>query len=102
MMFSTPPFLPATRLFSTREAETKVRELPWTPQIGSTFRDSLGSAAGGLDAFIAKFDPSQSGNSSLLYASYLGGSADDIGNGIAVDGVGNAYVVGETLSTNLI
>ncbi len=68
----------------------------------NAFQDSLGSAAGGLDAFIAKFDPSQSGNSSLLYASYLGGSADDIGNGVAVDGVSNAYVVGETLSTNLI
>src|SRR5205807_7391723 len=26
------------------------------------------------DAFIAKFDPSQSGNASLLYASYLGGN----------------------------
>jgi hypothetical protein len=66
------------------------------------FQSSLSSAAGGLDAFIAKFDPSQSGNSSLLYASYLGGTADDFGNGIAVDSVANAYVVGETFSTDLV
>jgi Beta-propeller repeat len=53
------------------------------------------------DGFIAKFDPTKSGNDSLVFASYLGGSGDDAGNGIAVDSVGNAYVVGETLSGDL-
>lgn len=53
------------------------------------------------DAFIAKFDPADSGNSSLLYASYLGGTNADVARGIAVDNAGNAYVVGSTQSTNL-
>ena len=36
----------------------------------------------------------------LVYSTYLGGSGDDVGNGIAVDAAGNAYVTGQTLSTN--
>jgi hypothetical protein len=36
----------------------------------------------------------------LVYSTYLGGSGEDIGNGIAVDGNGNAYVRGETASSN--
>jgi uncharacterized repeat protein (TIGR01451 family) len=36
----------------------------------------------------------------LAYSSYLGGSAGDYGNAIAVDGAGNAYVVGQAGSTN--
>jgi hypothetical protein len=36
----------------------------------------------------------------LFYSTYLGGSSDDIGNGIAVDAAGSAYVTGQTTSTN--
>ena len=36
----------------------------------------------------------------LTYSSYLGGGAADIGNGIAVDSAGNAYVTGVTPSLN--
>jgi len=36
----------------------------------------------------------------LVYASYLGGSKDDHGRSIAVDGAGNAYIVGYTQSTD--
>lgn len=53
------------------------------------------------DAFIAKFNPAESGNDSLLYASYLGGSGDDTALGIAVDNAGNAYIAGSTSSINL-
>jgi len=35
----------------------------------------------------------------LTYSTYLGGGGTDYGNGIAVDGAGAAYVVGETGST---
>jgi hypothetical protein len=37
---------------------------------------------------------------SVTYATYLGGTAEDDGNAIAVDGGGNAYVTGQTKSTN--
>lgn len=40
------------------------------------------------------FDPK------LVYSTYLGGSRDDIGIGIAVDACGNAYVTGQTNSLN--
>ena len=53
--------------------------------------------AGGKNAFVAKLNPA--GNS-LVYSTFLGGSASDTGNGIAVDSGGNAYVVGDTTSLN--
>lgn len=49
------------------------------------------------DAFITKLNPSGSG---LLFSTLLGGNLNDSGNGIAVDGNGNVYVVGDTRSTN--
>jgi uncharacterized protein (TIGR03437 family) len=49
------------------------------------------------DAFVTKLTPA--GNA-LVYSTYLGGSGDDIGYGIAVDGAGSAYVTGQTWSTN--
>ena len=51
---------------------------------------------GGYDAFVAKFSPS----GTLIYSTYLGGGSDDYGNGIAVDGSGNAYVTGTTSSSD--
>ncbi len=36
----------------------------------------------------------------VSYLTYLGGSALDVGNGIAVDSTGNAYVTGQTCSTD--
>ncbi len=54
---------------------------------------------GGIsNAFVAKFNPARSGVRSLVYATYLGGSQDDRGLAVAVDGAGNAYVTGETSS----
>jgi uncharacterized repeat protein (TIGR01451 family) len=53
---------------------------------------------GGVDAFVTKIDTTKSGNASLVYSTYLGGSGSDIGRGIAVDGSGNAYITGDTSS----
>src|SRR5438046_915685 len=50
------------------------------------------------DAFVSKLDAA---GSALLYSTYLGGSGSDAGCGIAVDTCGNAYVTGETRSTDL-
>src|SRR5713101_6136271 len=36
----------------------------------------------------------------LSYATYLGGLNEDFGLGVAVDGSGNAYITGETQSTD--
>jgi uncharacterized repeat protein (TIGR01451 family) len=56
------------------------------------------SYGGGIDdAFAAKINAS---GSALMYSTYLGGSSNDSGNGIAVDRSGNAYVTGYTYSTN--
>jgi hypothetical protein len=52
------------------------------------------------DAFVTKIDTTHSGISSLIYSTYLGGSKSDTGRGIAVDNSGNAYVTGETWSTD--
>jgi uncharacterized repeat protein (TIGR01451 family) len=49
------------------------------------------------DAFVTKIDSS---GSRLLYSTYLGGSGDDVAQGIAVDGDSNVYVVGTTVSTD--
>ena len=58
----------------------------------------MASNGGEQSAFVAKFDPSQSGSASLVYSTYLGGSGGDFGNGIAVDAFGNAIVAGTTTS----
>jgi hypothetical protein len=52
---------------------------------------------GGTDAFVAKVNPA--GNA-LVYSTYLGGSADDVALGIAVDSRHYAYVVGRTTSAD--
>ena len=48
------------------------------------------------DAYVMKLDPS--GNQ--IWATYLGGSQEDGGTGIAVDGSGNVYITGFTASSD--
>ncbi|MGH7814277.1 MAG: SBBP repeat-containing protein, partial [Candidatus Binataceae bacterium] len=64
------------------------------PVTGGAYRNSL---SGGNDAFVSELD---SAGATLLYSTYLGGSANDQGNGIAVDSSGNAYVTGTTYSSS--
>jgi len=56
-----------------------------------------GTAPGGGDVFVTKLNAA---GSDLVYSTYLGGSDADEGNGIAVDQSGNAYITGNTASTN--
>ena len=55
------------------------------------------SGGAGQDAFVTEVGPA---GTNLVYSTYLGGIADDIGYGIAVDGTGAAYVTGFTRSSN--
>jgi len=55
-----------------------------------------GGESGDFDAFVAKF----LWDGSLVYSTFLGGSDVDNGRAVAVDGWGNAYVTGDTVSTN--
>ena len=73
---------------------------------GITGSDNFPTSAGALQtslpntyqsAFMTELNPMGTG---LVYSTYLGGNNDDQGNGIAVDGSGNAYLTGYTLSTN--
>lgn len=63
------------------------------PSTSSAFQQSFGG--GSSDAFVAEINNS---GSTLVYGTYLGGSASDVGNGIAVDGADGAYVTGSTSS----
>lgn len=49
------------------------------------------------DAFVTKLNAA---GTALVYSTYLGGSADDLGFAIAVDVDNHAYVAGRTASTN--
>jgi hypothetical protein len=77
---------------------------PITP--GAFQSDNHGGLA---DAFVAKLDPSKSGTDSLIYSTYLGGKGSEdqlsvfnlrYNGGIAVDGDDNAYVTGNTDSSD--
>ena len=49
------------------------------------------------DAFVFTLNPS---GGELIYATFLGGSSDEMGNAIVVDGTGKAYTTGATTSSD--
>jgi hypothetical protein len=52
---------------------------------------------GGLDAFVARFDPT---GTRLLYSTFLGGSGTEEGRGLVADAAGNVYLTGYTTSSD--
>ena len=52
---------------------------------------------GGGDAFAAKIS---AGGSALIYSTYIGGSATDFANGLAIDSSGDLFAFGDTGSTD--
>jgi catechol 2,3-dioxygenase-like lactoylglutathione lyase family enzyme len=66
---------------------------PWVTgkfQGTATFGSQTLTSGGGTDIFVAKLNT----NGNWLWAVQAGGTAGDIGYGIAVDGAGNAWVTG--------
>jgi hypothetical protein len=68
---------------------------PNFPVTANAYQRTFGG--GYSDVFVAKLTPAGNG---LAYATYLGGSSDELGKGIAVDAAGAAYVAGFTYSPN--
>jgi len=62
-----------------------------TPLVGQTSND------GGVDGLLIKCSPT----GAILFATYFGGSGYDQILGVAVDGLGHAWVTGMTTSSNL-
>ena len=70
---------------------TESTDFPTASAIQPTFN------GGNMDAFVTKLNAD---GSALIYSTYLGGSGDDVGFGVAVDAAGNAYIAGRTYSTD--
>jgi hypothetical protein len=77
---------------------------PTTP---GSFQPTCPGCSWTSDAFVAKFDLTKSGASSLVYSTYLGGSTvpllgsgNDVGYSIKVDALGQAVVVGGASSSD--
>ena len=73
--------------------------------IGSTESADFPVTAGAFQAvpknthgtvFVARLDTTKSAANSLIYSTFLSGSQFDVPGGIAVDSVGNSYLVGTT------
>jgi hypothetical protein len=73
-------------------------DFPSAPSFQSKFGNSATYTLGSIEGFVARFNTSSSGNSSLPWWSWLGGNDDDIVRAITVDGSNGVYVTGETTS----
>ncbi len=71
---------------------TQSSNFPTNPAQPYQAKPASGSS---LNAFVSKISPD---GKTLVYSTYLGGSGLQIGNAIAVDRTGNAYIVGSTTS----
>jgi hypothetical protein len=82
---------------------TGFTESPDFPVSATPFKGNPGPASVSQSgsAFVTRLSPAQSGAAQLVYSSYLGGSGiEDEGHGIAIDGSGDAFITGETFSTD--
>ena len=61
------------------------------PTTAGAFDRTLASTNNVSDVFVTKLNAT---GTALVYSTFLGGSAFDVGRGIAVDAAGNAYVTG--------
>ena len=100
------------RISEAADTTTATRSCP-TPSGASSSSGCTGSGdlpttpgapqknfGGVFDAYFAAVDPGQTGAASRVSATYLGGSNDDEGYGLALDDRGFAHMAGFTLSTD--
>ena len=71
-------------------------DFPRVHQIPGACNGSCGNGIN-YDIYVTKINAA---GTALVYSSYLGGSEDDYGRGIAVDSSGNAYLAGRASSTD--
>ncbi|MCE3294945.1 MAG: cell surface glycoprotein (s-layer protein) related protein [Crocinitomicaceae bacterium] len=64
------------------------------PIVAGAFQNTNG---GSHDVFVSKLNAT---GTALVYSTYVGGSGNDVGRGIALDASGNAYIIGYTSSSN--
>jgi hypothetical protein len=69
---------------------------PNFPTTAGAFR-TTGAASNFGDVFVAKLNAT---GTALVYSTFIGGSNFDWGRAIAIDAAGNAYVTGQTKSSN--
>ncbi len=72
---------------------TASSKFPTTPGAFQTTYHSTGPYVSLTDGFVTKLNAT---GASLVYSTYLGGESSDVGQGIAVDSLGNAYVTGNS------
>ena len=67
------------------------------PSPYTIFEDSFGVNGEGIDVVVVKISAD---GTSPIYVTYIGGSGDEWGNGIALDAARHAYITGKTDSTD--
>lgn len=77
---------------------TRSLDFPTANALQPIFGGGYTSRSDAFDVYVAKLNPT---GSAFIYSTYLGGSDFDIGNDIAVDAAGNAYVICDTSSPNM-
>jgi hypothetical protein len=83
----------------TIDSSRNVYVTGWTSSTNFPTAGAIQTKLGGTrDAFVTKLNPS---GSALIYSTYLGGSAIDVGYAITLDSANEAVVAGDSTSTNL-
>ncbi|MBC7865331.1 MAG: PKD domain-containing protein [Bacteroidia bacterium] len=78
----------ADEVFITGAAQTNF------PSTAGSFQTII---AGGSDVFISRLNSS---GSALVYSTFIGGTLAEVGNSIAINTIGEAFITGRTLSNN--